>query len=81
MHLGFDTARVESIRKSSPMSEMPESEIVEVNSPAGIDHELRDPDGNTVGLIPPSLRRRRYDQRPVPIRHIALYTPNPQTHG
>jgi catechol 2,3-dioxygenase-like lactoylglutathione lyase family enzyme len=51
--------------------------LLEVNSIVGIDHELRDPDGNTVGIS-----RRAFDvaygQCPVPVRHIALYTPNPQ---
>jgi catechol 2,3-dioxygenase-like lactoylglutathione lyase family enzyme len=43
----------------------------------GVEFELRDPDGNTVGVC----RRAfdvAYERRPVPIRHIALYTPNPQ---
>jgi catechol 2,3-dioxygenase-like lactoylglutathione lyase family enzyme len=75
--MGFDTARAESIRKKLPHVENPEGAIVESDSPAGIDHELRDPDGNRVGL-----NSRAFDaaftKRPVPIRHIALYTPNPQ---
>jgi len=76
-HLGFDTARVESIRKRLAHVGMADSQVCEVNSPATIDHELKDPDGNTVGVS-----RRAFDvayaARPVPIRHIALYTPNPQ---
>jgi catechol 2,3-dioxygenase-like lactoylglutathione lyase family enzyme len=76
-HLGFDTARVETICKKLVHVEMAESDLREVNSAAGIDHELRDPDGNLVGIS-----RRAFDvsyqPRPVPIRHIALYTPNPQ---
>jgi len=75
-HLGFDTARVESIRKRLAHVGMADSQVCEVNSPATIDHELKDPDGNTVGVS-----RRAFDvayaARPVPIRHIALYTPNP----
>jgi catechol 2,3-dioxygenase-like lactoylglutathione lyase family enzyme len=42
-----------------------------------VEYELHDPDGNTVGIC----RRAfdvAYEKRPVPIRHIALYTPNPQ---
>jgi catechol 2,3-dioxygenase-like lactoylglutathione lyase family enzyme len=76
-YLGFDTARVETICKKLLHVEMAESDLLEVNSVAGIDHELRDPDGNLVGIS-----RRAFDvaysARPVPIRHIALYTPNPQ---
>lgn len=76
-HLGFDTARVETIRKKLLHVEMAESDLIEVNSAAGIDHELRDPDGNLIGIS-----RRAFDvaysARPVPIRHIALYTPDPQ---
>jgi catechol 2,3-dioxygenase-like lactoylglutathione lyase family enzyme len=76
-HLGFDTTRAESIRIKLAHLSMADSELHEVNSVAGIDHELRDPDGNAIGIS-----RRAFDvafqARPVPIRHIALYTPNPQ---
>jgi catechol 2,3-dioxygenase-like lactoylglutathione lyase family enzyme len=76
-HVGFDTTRAESIRIKLAQSAGADHDLHEVNSLAGIDHELRDPDGNTVGIS-----RRAFDvafqARPVPIRHIALYTPNPQ---
>jgi len=76
-HLGFDTARIESIRKKLSHLGMADSDVCEVNSLASIDHEFKDPDGNTIGVT-----RRAFDvayaARPVPIRHIALYTPNPQ---
>src|SRR4030095_6698444 len=76
-HLGFDTARIESIRKKLSHIGMADSDVCEVNSLASIDHEFKDPDGNTIGVT-----RRAFDvayaARPVPIRHIALYTPNPQ---
>ena len=76
-HLGFDTVRVESMGKKLAQVGMADSDVCEVNSIAGIDHEFKDPDGNTVGVS-----RRAFDvaytARPVPIRHIALYTPNPQ---
>lgn len=76
-HIGFDTARVESIRKKLTHVGMAEADLSEIHSLAGIDHELRDPDGNLIGIT-----RRAFDvayrQRPVPIRHIALYTPDPQ---
>jgi len=76
-HLGFEAARMESIRKKL---EHWEGEAIAVNECAGaaeIDHELRDPDGNHI-----VLNRRAFDaayqKTPVPVRHIALYTPNPQ---
>ena len=76
-HLGFDTTRAESIRIKLAHLAMADGDLHEVNSLAGIDHELSDPDGNTVGIS-----RRAFDvafrTRPVPIRHIALYTPKPQ---
>jgi catechol-2,3-dioxygenase len=76
-HLGFDTTRAESVRIKLGHLAMDTSDLHEVNSVAGIDHELHDPDGNSVGLS-----RRAFDvayqSTPVPIRHIALYTPNPQ---
>jgi catechol-2,3-dioxygenase len=76
-HLGFDTARIESIRKKLSHVGMADSEVCEVNSVATIDHEFKDPDGNTI-----AVSRRAFDvayaPRPVPIRHIALYTPNPE---
>jgi catechol 2,3-dioxygenase-like lactoylglutathione lyase family enzyme len=76
-HLGFDTARVETMRKKLIHFEIAESDVREVNSAAGIDHELRDPDGNLIGVS----RRAfdvSYEPRPAPIRHIALFTPNPR---
>ena len=76
-YLSFDTARVESIRLKLPHVNVQESQVVAVDSVTGVEHELRDPDGNTVGIC-----KRAFDvafqQRPVPIRHIALYTPDPQ---
>ena len=76
-HLGFDTVRVESMGKKLASAGVTESSLVQVNTVTGVEFELRDPDGNTVGVC----RRAfdvAYEQRPVPIRHIALYTPNPQ---
>ena len=76
-HVGFEAARMESIRKKL---EHWEGETIAVNECAGngeIDHEMRDPDGNHV-----VLNRRAFDaayrKTPVPVRHIALYTPDPQ---
>ena len=76
-HLGFDTTRAESIRIKLANLNLVDIDFQEVSSVAGIDHELHDPDGNLLGIS-----RRAFDvayqQRPVPIRHVALYTPNPQ---
>ena len=76
-HVGFEAARAESLRVKLAQAGAADFDLREINSVAGIDHELRDPDGNTIGLS-----RRAFDvayqARPVPIRHIALYTPNPQ---
>ena len=76
-YLSFDTVRVDSLRKKLARVGLRASDLSEVASITGTDHEVRDPDGNTVGLC----RRAfdvAYEQRPVPIRHIALYTPNPR---
>ena len=76
-HLSFDTVRVESLGKKLAHVQMPESALVSVQSVTGVEFEVADPDGNTVGIC-----RRAFDvayvMRPVPIRHIALYTPKPQ---
>ncbi len=76
-HLSFETVRVENLGKKLAHVGLPESTLKEVCSVIGVECEIRDPDGNTVGLC-----RRAFDTafetRPVPIRHIALYTPNPQ---
>lgn len=76
-HLSFETVRVESLGKKLVQAGVQESELVQVDAITGVEFELRDPDGNTVGVC----RRAfdvAYEQRPVPIRHIALYTPDPQ---
>ena len=76
-HLSFDTVRIETIGKKLARVGMAESEVTEVEAITGVEYELRDPDGNTVGIC----RRAfdvAYEKRPVPIRHIALYTPDPQ---
>lgn len=76
-HLSFETVRVESLGKKLAHVDMQESAVVPVESVTGVEFEVADPDGNTVGIC----RRAfdvAYEKRPVPIRHIALYTPNPQ---
>lgn len=76
--LGFDTVRVESLRKKLSYVDLPATHLKEVStSPAGTEYELNDPDGNRVGICRRAFDAA-YEQRPVPIRHIALYTPNPQ---
>jgi catechol 2,3-dioxygenase-like lactoylglutathione lyase family enzyme len=76
-NLSFDTARVESIRLKLPHVNVQESQMIAVDSVTGVEHELRDPDGNTVGICKRAFDVA-YQQRPVPIRHIALYTPDPR---
>jgi catechol 2,3-dioxygenase-like lactoylglutathione lyase family enzyme len=75
--LGFETARVESIRIKLARTAAADQSLVERNASTGIEYEIRDPDGNLIGLC-----ERAFDvsfrQGPVSIRHIALYTPNPQ---
>lgn len=76
-HLSFDTVRVESMGKKLANAGVAESSLTQVDTITGVEFELRDPDGNRVGVC----RRAfdvAYERRPVPIRHIALYTPNPR---
>ncbi|MGH7871093.1 MAG: VOC family protein [Candidatus Binatia bacterium] len=75
--LCFDTTRVESMRKKLAPLNISDSIINEVASTMGIEHELRDPDENAIGICKRAFDVA-YQRRPVPIRHIALYTPNPQ---
>ena len=75
--LGFDTARVDSIKKRLAHAENGESNLVECAPKAGIEYEMRDPDGNVIGLCKRAFDVA-YGQTPVPVRHIALYTPDPQ---
>ncbi len=67
-HLSFDTARPESIRKKLAHVNALEANLVETDSTTGTNHELRDPDGNTIGLCHRAFDVG-YEQRPVPIRH------------
>ena len=76
-HIGFDTVRVESLGKKLAYVDMAPTALVAVQSVCGVEFEVKDPDGNIVGIC----RRAfdvAYEERPVPIRHVALYTPNPQ---
>jgi catechol-2,3-dioxygenase len=77
MGLGFEDARVESIRQKLACTADADQSLAECGANNGIEHEMRDPDGNIIGLC-----ERAFDvssrKGPVPIRHIALYTPDPQ---
>ena len=55
-HLGFDTVRVESMGKKLASAGVAESSLVQVDTVTGVEFELRDPDGNTVGVC-----RRAFD--------------------
>ena len=75
--LSFETVRVESLGKKLVRAGGAASDLSPIDSVTGVEFELRDPDGNRVGVC----RRAfdvAYEPRPVPIRHIALYTPQPQ---
>jgi catechol 2,3-dioxygenase-like lactoylglutathione lyase family enzyme len=75
--LGFETAPVESIRMKLGRTANADQSLVEHDANNGTEYEMHDPDGNLIGL-----RSRAFDvssrRGPVPIRHIALYTPDPQ---
>ena len=75
--LGFESARLEPIRPQLARTANADQSVVERGANTGIEYEMHDPDGNLIGL-----RTRAFDvssrQGPVPIRHIALYTPDPQ---
>jgi catechol 2,3-dioxygenase-like lactoylglutathione lyase family enzyme len=76
-YLGFEAARVESIKlKLERMSDI-DASLAECAPRAEIDQVLRDPDGNRIGLCKRAFDVA-YQKAPVPIRHIALFTPNPQ---
>jgi catechol 2,3-dioxygenase-like lactoylglutathione lyase family enzyme len=75
--LGFETAGVESIRMKLPRTANAGQSLVERNVITGTEYEMRDPDGNLIGLCEQAFDVS-FRQGPVPIRHIALYTPNPQ---
>ena len=75
--VGFDTVQVESIRMKLAQTANVNQTLVERDSNAGIEYKIHDPDGNLIGV-----RARAFDvsnrHGPVPIRHVALYTPDPQ---
>jgi catechol 2,3-dioxygenase-like lactoylglutathione lyase family enzyme len=76
-YIGFEMARAESIKKKLEHFADSSRIVITAVADGDIDHEMRDPDGNLIGL-----NQRAFDtsfvKGPVPIRHIALFTPNPQ---
>jgi catechol-2,3-dioxygenase len=76
-YIGFDTARIESVRKKLVGMESDDASLVECAPRAGIECETRDPDGNAIGLCKRAFDVA-YQHTPVPSRHIALYTSDPQ---
>jgi catechol 2,3-dioxygenase-like lactoylglutathione lyase family enzyme len=76
-YVGFETARVESIQKKLSQREDGARSLVESLAGGEIEYEMRDPDGNAIGLCKRAFEVA-YQKTPVPIRHIALYTPDPQ---
>ena len=76
-YLGFDTARIESIQKKLAHSPEGDVKLIECEPAAGIEYEMRDPDNNAIGLCKRAFDVA-YTKGPVPIRHIALYTPDPK---
>jgi catechol 2,3-dioxygenase-like lactoylglutathione lyase family enzyme len=75
-YFAFQTASAESMQTRF---EHGGQAVTIVDSELGpeIEHELRDPDGNVIGLCKRAFDTS-YAKRPVPIRHIALYTPDPR---
>ena len=76
-YLGFEAARGEIIKEKVANTEhAARIKAWPVHDP-DIEYEIRDPDGNVIGL-----NKRAFDtsyaQGPVPIRHVALFTANPQ---
>src|SRR5262245_34903643 len=75
--LGFDSARLEPIRTQLARTANADHSVVERDANTGIEYEMHDPDGNLLGLRTPAFDVSSR-QGPVPIRHIGLYTPDPQ---
>jgi catechol 2,3-dioxygenase-like lactoylglutathione lyase family enzyme len=75
--LGFETSRIESIRQKLARTAAGDPSLVERDANTGIEYEMRDPDGNVIGLCKGAFDVS-FRQGPVPVRHIALYTPDPQ---
>jgi len=76
-YLGFEAARGEIIKEKVANTEHAKRIKSWPVEDSDIEYEMRDPDGNIIGL-----NKRAFDTSytpgPAPIRHIALFTPNPQ---
>jgi catechol 2,3-dioxygenase-like lactoylglutathione lyase family enzyme len=75
-YLGFQMARLESIEKKLALVKY-HGPVIEENGDPDIDHEIQDPDGNRIGLCKRAFDLS-YQKGPVAIRHIALYTADPE---
>jgi catechol-2,3-dioxygenase len=75
-YLGFQMARLESIQKKLALTQYT-GPVVETHADPAIEYEIEDPDGNVIGLCKRAFDLS-YRKGPVPVRHIALYTADPQ---
>lgn len=75
-YIGFQMARLESIEKKLALVHYTGS-IAEPCGDAEIEYEIQDPDGNRIGLCKRAFDTS-YEKGPVPFRHIALFTADPQ---
>lgn len=73
-YLGFQTAPVESIQ--TKLAQTDQGRSVQPSASPGIEYEVQDPDGNRIGLCERAFAISS-TSRPVPVRHVALYTPDP----
>jgi catechol 2,3-dioxygenase-like lactoylglutathione lyase family enzyme len=76
-YLGFEVARGEIIKeKVANTDHAKRIKSWPVEDP-DIEYEIHDPDGNLIGLNKRAFDTS-YSQGPAPIRHVALFTPNPR---
>lgn len=75
-YLGFQMARMESMQKKLALAQYA-SAVVETRADPDIEYEIQDPDGNVIGLCKRAFELS-YNPGPAPVRHIALYTADPQ---
>ncbi len=75
-YIGFQMARLESLEKKLALIHY-SGGIVESCGDAEIEYEIQDPDGNKIGLCKRAFDTS-YEKGLVPLRHIALFTGDPQ---
>jgi len=75
-YIGFQMARLEAVEKKLGLVHYTGT-IAEPNRDAEIEYEIQDPDGNRIGLCKRAFDTS-YEHRPMPVRHIALFTADPQ---